>query len=505
MRIGVKRGIALAVLLVWGGLGLWLLGKDDTFTRAETIEAVNRELVNPGLVWAREDMYLNSLEMWRRPCPTCPPGRLLGGETGLPVWGNPERIRILTVGDSFAAGSGLFDANARWGARLEQVLSRRHGEGTFEVVSIGESAVSAFAYTEWLEAIERGDYSWFTNDETGALRGKFDVIVIGHIGNDVVYSPGDAYLDIPDLEIIPWDEQNDVLKKGGANPNWEAYTQLPERMKAAGDGAAMLVVPMYSNGVDEAFGDPRLQPLYEAAGFDVVNMVRGAEWMKEVGPERYRVNPADLHPGHGFYTVASEDMADAVETAVGPARIARAKTHGGEVRRALLASHLSVGLKVVHDTNGVSVAWDGNAWLPSPRFADCLVAAGRSEGSGLECGTYYYQGSRIPAQHLPCATLGRPHVVLAFATDREGRASITHVAGSETALEVYGYRYGVVDVEIVPVVRLVAGETGSIDVHGEVGFEGIFVAEVGKTTCMYEEEADGMVGPFQLYISEPKK
>lgn len=503
MRIGVKRSIAIAVLLVWGGLGLWIVGKNDAFTRSEAIEAVNRELVNPGLVWAREDMHLNSLEMWRRPCPTCPPGRLLGGETGLPVWENPERVRILTIGDSFAVGAGLFDANARWGARLEQTLSKRHGDGNIEVVSIGESAVSAFAYTAWLEAIARGDYSWFTNDETGVLRGKFDAIVIGHIGNDVVHSPGDAYLRLPDLQIIPWDRQEGIIGRDETNPNWEAYTMLPSRMAAAGGGAAMLVVPIYSNGVDEAFGDPRIRPLYEAAGFDVVHMVLGAEWVKRAGPERSRVNPADLHPGHGFYAAASMDMADAVEKAIGPTRIARAKARGGEVRRPLIASHLSIGLKVEHNTSGADVAWNGNAWTPAPDI--CFSATGRSEGSYLECNVYRYQGSRIPAQHLPCATLGRPHMVLAFASDREGTATIEHLDGGGIVLEVYGYRYGEIDVEIEPVAQLAAGETGTVEVRGEVGFDGIFVAEAGKTTCEYDDDAGGMIGAFQMRISEPKK
>jgi len=371
------------------------------------------------------------------------------------------------------------------------------------VVSIGESAVSAFAYTAWLEAIARGDYSWFTNDETGVLRGKFDAIVIGHIENDVVHSPGDAYLRLPDLQIIPWERQEGLIGRDETNPNWEAYTMLPTRMAAAGGGAAMLVVPMYSNGVDEAFGDPRIRPLYEAAGFDVVHMVLGAEWVKRAGPERSRVNPADLHPGHGFYAAASMDMADAVEKAIGPTRIARAKARGGEVRRPLIASHLSIGLKVEHNTSGADVAWNGNAWTPAPGI--CFSATGRSEGSYLECNVYRYQGSRIPAQHLPCATLGRPHMVLAFASDREGTATIEHLDGGGTVLEVYGYRYGEIDVEIEPVARLAVGKTGTVEVRGEVGFDGIFVAEAGKTTCEYEDDAGGMIGAFQMRISEPKK
>lgn len=503
MRLGGKRGITLVIFLMWGGLGLWIVGKDDAFTRSEAIETVNRELGNPGLVWAREDMHLNSLEMWRRPCPTCPTGRLLGGETGLPEWDNPDRVRILTIGDSFAVGSGLFDANARWGARLEETLSKRHGDGNIEVVSIGESAVSAFAYTAWLEAIARDDYSWFTNDETGALRGKFDAIVIGHIGNDVVYSPGDEYLRVPDMQIIPWEQQTAIMNRDAANPNWEAYTKLPTRMAAAGGGAAMLVAPMYSNGVDEAFGDPRIQPLYEAAGFDVINMRLGAEWVKRAGPERSRVNPADLHPGHGFYAVASVDMADAIETAIGPTRIAQAKARGGEVRRPLIASHLSIGLKVTTGTKGVEASWDGNVWSPAPGI--CFYAGGRGEGSHLSCDTYYYQGSRIPAQHLPCATLGRPHMVFAFASNRRGTSTLEHRGENDTVLEVYGYRYGEVEIEIAPVARLAAGETGTIAVRGSAGFEGIFVAEAGKTTCEYRDDDAGMVGPFRLYISEPGK
>jgi hypothetical protein len=503
MRLRAKQGIALAAFLMWGGIGAWLILKDDTLRRAEEIEAVNRDLKNPGMVWAREDMHLNSLENWRRPCLTCPQGFLLGEETGLPEWSNPERIRILTVGDSYSVGAGLIDANARWGTRLEQALSRRHGQGTVEVVSIGASAVSAFSYTEWLEAIAREDYTWFKNDETGVLRGTFDAIVIGHIDNDVLYSPGDTYLGVTDLKAIPWGEQGAILEGNKPNPSWEAYTKLPARMAAAGGGAAMLVVPMLNLDARGKFNEAHLQSLYEEADFTVVGTRLGADWLNKTGLERARVSPADLHPGHGYYVAISEDIAAAIETAIGPERIARAKARGGEVRRPLIASHLSLGLKITTNPNGVEASWNGNVWRPTPDT--CFGAAGQSEGTYLKCDTYHYQGSRIPAQYLPCAVLGRPHMVLAFASDRRGTSTLKHRDGNDTVLEVYGYRYGEVEIEIEPVARLAAGETGTIDVRGTAGFEGIFVAEAGKTTCEYRDDAAGMVGPFQLHISEPGK
>lgn len=85
---------------------------------------------------------------------------------------NPDRIRVLVVGDSYVWGHGYDEPAMRWPARLEAQLNARTAPGTFEVIAQARNNFSAF-----------GQADWFTKERFEQL--DPDVFVLGYFENDI--------------------------------------------------------------------------------------------------------------------------------------------------------------------------------------------------------------------------------------------------------------------------------------------------------------------------------
>lgn len=63
---------------------------------------------------------------------------------------NPDRIRILAVGDSYVWGVGITEPVMVWPRRLEELLEEKWGEGTVEVLLLGQGGLSTMGEAERL-------------------------------------------------------------------------------------------------------------------------------------------------------------------------------------------------------------------------------------------------------------------------------------------------------------------------------------------------------------------
>lgn len=474
----VLRGLAIAALIACSVFTAWAWSRSGAIEEARDIEVVNEAIQDPELVWVREKLHYGGHEMHRRPCPRCTEGVLLGDRTGLAEHTNPARIRVLAVSDSYAVGAYLPDLDARWWVQLEDALDAATAEGAFEVVGIGRSGASGYSYAAWIEAIKAGDFSAFSNDDTGVLRGGFDAIVIGHVGNDSV--PGEA-----DGEAAP------PTTGTPGSTDWETYERVPARIAEAGRGAALYLAVLYK-GRDDA----RIERIYRDHGFHVVAMDRSEAMQRRHALRDLIVLPVDGHPNGAVYRANAEDIAAAMLATIDRERIAAATSGARPARRPFVASYMPTTLDVDVDDAGryATIRWTGRVGTHP-----CLNAGAEDVGGMLECGTYIVRGESVPTQHTPCAAMGQPYAQLMLDRKYDGQVTISMLDAEGAEYEVYGYGYnleGFALVERIGVLR----PGGELDIQTSKTLRGVLVTEAQRRGCEWSEERDGVIAPFTLRL-----
>lgn len=472
----VLRGFAVVVLVVCGVFAAWAWGRSGALEEAREVEMVNEALQDPELVWVREKLHYGGHEMLRRPCPQCPDGVLLGDRTGLATYTNPARIRVLAVSDSYAVGAYLPDLDARWWVQLEDALDAATTEGTFEVVGIGRSGASGYSYAAWVEAIAAGDFSLFANDDTGVLRGDFDAIVIGHVGNDAI--PGEADGEAAPRPVGP-----------AGSTDWTTYERVPARIAGAARGAALYLAPLYK-GRDDA----RIERIYREHGFHVVAMDRSDTMQRRHDLRDLIVLPVDGHPSGAVYRAHAEDIAAAMLTTLDRGRLDAATLAARPAVRPFIASYMPTTLEAEMDGGGryATIRWTGRVGSHP-----CLYAGAEDVGGMLECGKYFVRGARVPTQHTPCAAMGRPYVQIMLDRAYDGNVTVAMPEADGTEYEVYGYGYDLEGFsQIARIGTLRPG--GEIDFNTNETLRGVLVAEAGRVGCEWGDESDGVIAPFTL-------
>ena len=487
-----RVAVAAAMMALWVPLGVWMAQREPEIRQAQAIEEANAAAAEPEFVWAREQLYLNSLERFRRNCPRCPYGALLGrGGEGI-EWGNEERVRILAVGDSFTYGAGLEDLGARWWVQVENILNARYGAGTFEVVGIGASSTSTFTHERWVREIAEGNFDSFRNDKYGVLAKPFDAIIFGYVSNDAVFNKGDEFMGTTGYIPVPFEKELEVVADPEKNPNWEAYIQAIQKIRKSWPQIPLFVAPMMTR-VD----DP-VVATYEEAGFTIVPMTKSTEWFLNTTIEDRWVYRGDSHHNPRTYRIIAEDVVESIVGTLPKERIERAVEQGGKVSRPLLADWLDPTVRVSETDETVSVEWIGRV-VELTNDPMCRNAGGYGNGVYMECNKYFRDGENIPAQILPCARLGRPNVALFFSDGAAGEHLFTYREGEVEILEVYGYGYSPEwDIVTKYIQSLSLGQSLRVDLGS---YSGLLITEKGKDTCEYSDVAGSAPGRFVATIT----
>lgn len=487
-----RAAIAAVVIALWVPLGVWMVRQEPEVRQAQAIEEANAAATEPEFVWGREQLYLNSLELFRRPCPKCPYGALLGRAGEGIQWENEERVRILAVGDSFAYGAGLEDLGARWWVQVERILNERYGEGTFEVVGIGASSTSTFTHERWVKEIAEGNFDSFPNDKYGVLKKPFDALMFGYVANDAVFNEGDEFMGTSGHVPIPIENEMEVIAEPQKNPNWGSYLQSIKRIRETWPLTPLFLVPMMTQ-IDKNAIEP-----YEEAGFTIVPMVKSTEWFSNTTIEDRWVYRGDSHHNPRTYRVIAEDVADSISKNLPKDRIKRASSRGGRVIRPLIADWLDPTVRVSETDGTATVEWIGSV-VEIAKWPVCRNAGGYGLEVYLECGKYFRDGKEIPTQILPCARLGRPYVALFFSDGVTGRHQVAYREGEAEKLDVYGYGYGLNwDIIMEYIQPLAQGETLTVDLGS---YSGLLIAEDGKNTCEYEDVPGSAPSRFKATIA----
>lgn len=481
--------LSACLVIVWAPLGGWLFFKKDEIQKSAEIEQVNSALASEDPAWRREHVFIlnEDLQVARRQ------GRPLlessgGGEEHL----NPERIRILAIGDSYAEGVGLFNDNDRWWVVLQDELNSLHGEGVFEVVGLGDSGASAFSYAQWVERIKNKDYQGLSknSEESEKVFEKpFDFIIIGHLGNDVIAREGDG---VKGAGSIPYGEHDEITEGGRENPFLEDYKKVPERIREASQGAELYWMPMEP----QTTRDP-LFKYWENHGFEYVETPNSLKLKNEHERVDLMVHPKDRHPNAALYYTYGKDAAESISKKVDKERLQKAIGEKQPIKTNLISSYKPHTLEF---KEGGVIFYSGEA--------DPSTCSGyQREGVEMVCENdkigYKMDGAEIPAQFVSCSNLGRPHLQIGFDRLHKGtiKIEILKTKRFETEIDLYAYGYDKDRFIVVkPLGSLRAGESLKVGLGPAV--RGVFLAERGKNTCDYKTAEEGNLNRFEFEITQ---
>lgn len=501
MKLQSRRALAATTLLVaWGAIGVWAVPRLGDIQDAVEIDAVNQSIAQPDRVWGSKSMYLSLHEPLFRPCPACEEGVLLGAPGGMSVHRNERRIRMLAVGDSFTVGGGLTDLDARWWVQLEKDLNRRTGDGVFEVVALGKSGTSTFTHTRWLEEVHQYGLGPLGGEPEENTREAYDVIVLGYIGNDVVVGLGEKVVGDDGLELssIEWSQQAPIIAGDQPIPHIEAYLRLPGRIRQAVGDVPVLLAQLMGNGPGLRVDNPNgLAAAWTKAGVSILEMKQTMHMLDERDRADLIVNPINQHSGAALYAANARDIADAVLGQIDPIRLGAAKSGAVPVERPTLTVVLPYETTIVGGDDG-SITLQWSSTLIDATW--CSSAGSGLPGTQVDCGVWTVLGERVPAQRMPCAELGRPHILVLFNRNETGSRNIRVVSDKVATYLAYSYGYGSDGWRVVESLgRVAAGETFSGALGG--GTTGFAIAEEGKDTYEWAADTEAVMDPVDLVIS----
>lgn len=399
--------VLLAMLVISLPIAWWAFVGDgaSVLDQQTQIEAVNRSVGNLDALWVREDLFYRVEHNVRNPLRSIP---LQRPQFGSSTYTNPDRVRILVVGDSYGEGYGLVDHSVRWGELLEAALDERTQEGTFEVVVLAASGASSFSYAQWIEAIHAGGETLasLTPEEAAIVQQPFDAVVVSFIANDVIAYNGD---DVPGgpASYVPVSEWNDVIEHTDQNPHWDYYQSVPARIAAAADSSRLIWLQLYDAAQPTALGSTVGQ-LFADAGFYIAPTNATSAVHRAHDMDTLLVHPKDHHPNSVLHAAYAADGADAVVATLAPERIARAVAGATRRVRPLVSNALPTYVDIASTATDVTVTSAASATVP-------WCAVQRNVGGVLECADpytpiYTVDGAAVAPLHTLCAALGRPYI-----------------------------------------------------------------------------------------------
>lgn len=370
----------------------------------------------------------------------------------------PTATKVLAISDSHGWGVGLHDLDQVWARRMEQALNAGTHRDGYRVRNLGRPMTSFYDYVETL-----------TPEEITEM--DPDVIVVGYHTNDAVPSgrermicgPALEVCDAADSKMFPsyrqclrgedgllgrvvkalisprhpsvsaWilehycdidrlysQENLPSVKELASHPERNPYTSqfrdAARMLVAAAAGRPVVVVPIWpsveGNGFLDILREEGLTVVDEATMTSTLALTRHVPNPAAPTLERWdeiQVHPSDCcHFGSVYTALLGEDAARAVREVVGPGPL-------GSASRAdrMVSNYLPSRLTV--DDDGVRVT------LAMPTSVDV--------GKGTELGS---PAGEDEPQLVPCASQGRPHVMVMLDTDdvsgRTLRVTLTRTA-----------------------------------------------------------------------------
>lgn len=507
VKLRLLIAAALAAVAAVLAAGLWVLD-----SRVEP-EAGG----NATAAWTRENVYLSNANVTRINV-----GTDLRPQIPVDWSANPDRIRILVVGDSSTWGHGAEDLDMRWPARLQEILDERTAPGAIEVVVIAENGASTVLQAEWL---------------TPALIEQInpDLIVIAQNANDVAPSGREVVFcgefpngECPPLIVEDSEEYRECNAGGYGNPVLmeQAAEQFPEIAKQLNDARCDPVLLREATGLPlkrDILDDPKNSAYYSAftdalativtnagnrpvvrmsvaameeemrhvalledawrnAGYVIAEMPRMSAAIVTAAQRRenFDINPGNSHPGPVATLLMALDVADVVLPLLPSERLDAATANAVPPKRPLLSNYLPVGLQLGDHTPRSVLVINGD-----PKAEHTVI----TDIAGLTTGE----------QSTPCATLGRPHGRLMFNPQIQTGTVIelTMIAPQTGMFELSTVGYDRDGRQIIaPAGTLKAGTALTVTTGPEV--RGVLIA-VPTGNC--DVKADLHLPPFRLLVS----
>lgn len=484
--------VVLALVLVWAPVA-WFRASDGD--RAEIIE-VSRMLENPDLSWSREDLYYGYTNMQRLAGP-------YQGEHVVPdVHRNPERIKVLVLGDSFTYGWGSTDLDSRWPRLLEDELNARTTDGTFEVVTLAAGGASTATQAGWLRRLADGDLEHLGISESVApsFQTPFDAVVLGYVDNDVIANPYDEF--IPEGAYVPTasEDEHRIVSGEIPNPNEVHFRAAVAAIKSFAGSAPALWMPLdYSGGTSSPYD--LVEPVFTAAGFSTAEPTHARELSRRFDPVSLMVDPVDTHPGPPLLAAFAKDAAEALFPLLDPTRLDAAMRNAFPIERSAVSNYHPTTLEIEAVSNTkvrVSMPDSASHQYTCTQFT---VSGTRSSSCDGETMTFLVKDQRLPAQYVACSYLVRPYAQVMF--DRHlGPASSARIelSSAESALDVYSFGYDPDGFRTHTLLgRVRPGE--SLDVSlGSRSTRGVLFAEEGSVGCPDATAHDIRLGPFTMDV-----
>jgi len=473
------------------------------------------------LEWNRENYYIN-LSNWIRQGlgPKIPFNQIEDKHI------NPDRIKVLTVGDSFSWGTGAFNFNERWQNQLQAELDRRSGSGTFEVQSLGIMGASAMEEAEFLaDNVERLDPDLIVigivsndmfpsgrersvcGDDIGpscsqdtpellpeyrdCVTGKADITskLISYLGSiypNVSKKLIDRYCDLgrfaKQYDMLT---QQEIRKDPIKSPHRQLFLQSTRDLKRAAGGRPIFAYSLAHTLSDSATSD-KLEPSYAEAGIEIIPASKKTksladEFEGKTSKDDNIINPVDYHPGPIFTKQFSEDVATVILASLDPVKLENARSNRKEPVRSLVSNYLPVSLKTTETVGG-----------------SILVTL--SEDNKIDKTLPTYNEGRIPypAKDAPCAFIGHPHAFIGLnpAMTESGKITVSYISGPEMSLYVGSYdKTGRRITKLAG--QLHIGTSKTFDLTG-AGNETLFIADHYRDCNANERHT---LNPFSLRIS----
>lgn len=385
-----------------------------------------------GSEWERENLYY----MRTHNAQTEPPS--FGYQTSRPVHRNNNRIRIFVLGDSFTAGQGVLDLDARWPRVLEDELNRRTDEGTFEVVALAVGGASTITQAAWLENVN------FDSGRRGKLRlngvawdPKFDVTVIGYVNNDILAESGDPMAVGMDYPEVPKEEWQDIIDGKKPNPQQRYFEEAVKRIGVLADGTIKMWAPLPWPG-HGSWDGAEVRGEFERAGFVAVPPRHSKALLEERPLEALIASPGDAHPNTALLRSFALDVADAILDEVPTDRVLRARSGSSAVERPLVSNHHPLHLEINQNQNLAHVvAEDSIAVRERCDYPYTLYAVFCSDGELRES----FRGEDVPAQILPCIKMGTPYAQIMLNSNLRPGTEVLVEMIEGPGFRLYGYGY----------------------------------------------------------------